>query len=509
VVDIIDFNLYRELYGYNFTNQLIYTVGGEIVKAFENDFYVNIYHLEVDRYVVLFQSINDKRLVDSKLHACFKIVSANLMKLNTRVKLSFNAGVYRLQRHVNLDDPSKILYFALDALQDAKNINEIGNHIAHFDSDLHKQKFNENHLITHISESIDHAKLGLTYKQIVNISKNEVYGYNIVLNLDNYEIDYAYMDYVVKRRGLTNQLEKYAVIVIYRCKKDAVLEKLVKAAQQKQIPVLYDIDDYVFDYDAISYLDFLKDDEYADFRKTTESIQDMMALCNGFLTSTETLRRKIQTHFPGKRVFVNRNVASLEMVAWSKKATASVNRDRNRVILGYFSGSGTHNKDFSKIEDIIIRLMKKYPYVYLKTGGVLNVNPKFTPFKNRMIHFDFMDWRNLPEQIASVDINLMPLEDTEFHACKSENKWTEAGLVGVPTIATLNEELAMVIKDGENGMLAANETEWEEKLDCLISDKTLRERIGDNARQKVYENHLTQNTGADALEFLYKIISQK
>jgi len=305
------------------------------------------------------------------------------------------------------------------------------------------------------------------------------------------------------------QLEKYAVIVIYRCKKDAVLEKLVKAAQQKQIPVLYDIDDYVFDYDAISYLDFLKDDEYADFRKTTESIQDMMALCNGFLTSTETLRRKIQTHFPGKRVFVNRNVASLEMVAWSKKATASVNRDRNRVILGYFSGSGTHNKDFSKIEDIIIRLMKKYPYVYLKTGGVLNVNPKFTPFKNRMIHFDFMDWRNLPEQIASVDINLMPLEDTEFHACKSENKWTEAGLVGVPTIATLNEELAMVIKDGENGMLAANETEWEEKLDCLISDKTLRERIGDNARQKVYENHLTQNTGADALEFLYKIISQK
>jgi len=216
VVDIIDFNLYRELYGYNFTNQLIYTVGGEIVKAFENDFYVNIYHLEVDRYVVLFQSINDKRLVDSKLHACFKIVSANLMKLNTRVKLSFNAGVYRLQRHVNLDDPSKILYFALDALQDAKNINEIGNHIAHFDSDLHKQKFNQNHLITHISESIDHAKLGLTYKQIVNISKNEVYGYNIVLNLDNYEIDYAYMDYVVKRRGLTNQLEKYAVSNIFK-----------------------------------------------------------------------------------------------------------------------------------------------------------------------------------------------------------------------------------------------------------------------------------------------------
>lgn len=216
VIDIIDFNLYRELYGYNFTNQLIYTVGGEIVKSFENDFNVSVYHLEIDRYVVLFENINDKRLVDSKLNTCFKQVTTNLMKLNSRVKLSFNAGVYRMQRHTNIDDPSKILYLALDALSDAKNILDIGNHIAHFDSDLHKQRFNENHLITHISESIDHAKLGLNYKQIVNINKNEVYAYNIVLNLDNYEIDYAYMDYVVKRRGLTTQLEKYAITNIFK-----------------------------------------------------------------------------------------------------------------------------------------------------------------------------------------------------------------------------------------------------------------------------------------------------
>ena len=303
--------------------------------------------------------------------------------------------------------------------------------------------------------------------------------------------------------------ENYAAVVIYRCKKDTALVKLVKTAQQEQIPVLYDIDDYVFDYDAISYLDFLKDDEYADFRKTTESTREMMELCDGFITSTETLRRKIQIHFPGKHVFVNRNVASLEMTAWSKKAEVSVSRDKNRVILGYFSGSGTHNKDFSKIEDVIIRLMEKYPNLYLKTGGVLQVNSKFTPFKERMIHFDFMDWRKLPEQIASVDINLMPLEETEFHACKSENKWTEAGLLGVPTIATWNEELALVITDGENGMLAANEEEWEEKLDCLINDRTLRERIGDNARRKVYEKHLTQNTGADALEYLYKFALHK
>ena len=216
VVDIIDFNLYRELYGYNFTNQLIYTVGQELMRAYENDFNILIYHLETDRYAILFSDINDKRAVDSKLTQGFKAVSESLWKLNSRVKLLFNAGVYRLARHTNLDDVSKILYFALDALGDAKALDTSSNHIAHFDSDLHKKKFNENHLITHISESIDHGKLGLTYKQIVDLEKNEVYAYSIVLNLDNFEVDSSYMDFVVKRRGLTIQLEKYAISNVFK-----------------------------------------------------------------------------------------------------------------------------------------------------------------------------------------------------------------------------------------------------------------------------------------------------
>lgn len=216
VADIVDFDLYRELYGYNFANQLIYTVGQELICAFENDFNTEIYHLESDRYVILIKDVNDKRVVDSKLTQAFQLVSKKLYQLNTRVKLSFNAGVYRLARHSSIDDVSKILHYALDALEDAKGMEAPEHHIAHFDSDLHKKRFNESSLITHISESIDHAKLGLTYKQVVNISKNEVYGYYIMLNLDNYEVDYTYMDFVIRRRGLTIQLEKYAISNVFK-----------------------------------------------------------------------------------------------------------------------------------------------------------------------------------------------------------------------------------------------------------------------------------------------------
>ena len=216
VVDIVDFKIYRELYGYNFANQLIFAVGKELIASLESDFNVNLYHLESDRYVIVFNDVNDKRIIDSKLTQTFKKVSDALFKLNSRVNLSFYAGVYRLSRHSTIDEPAKILYYALDALDDAKDLAYGKHKIAHFDSDLHKKKFNENHLITHISESIDHGKLGLTYRQIINLFDNTVFAYNLVLNLDNFEVDYSYMDMVIKRRGLTIQLEKYSIFNLFK-----------------------------------------------------------------------------------------------------------------------------------------------------------------------------------------------------------------------------------------------------------------------------------------------------
>ncbi len=216
IIRMNDLDLYRELYGYNFANQLIYAVGQELIRAFETEFYTYVYHLDGDRYVVVLNGINDKRVVDSKLNVAFEKVRKALYEKNNRVKLYFNAGVYRMAKHTTIKDVSEILYYAFDALEDAENEVGLSHHIAHFDGELHKAKFKEKHLITHISESIDHAKLGLMYKQIVRLDKNEVFGYYILLNLDNYEVETDYMDFVVQRRGLNIQLEKYTISNLFK-----------------------------------------------------------------------------------------------------------------------------------------------------------------------------------------------------------------------------------------------------------------------------------------------------
>ena len=216
VCQIHDFELYKEIYGYNFGTQIIYTVGQELVNAFSNDFHVFIYHLESDRFAILFSDINDKRMIDSKLNKAFEFVAKALNKLNSRVNLAFVCGVYRLGKNVKLDNSANVLSYALDALYDASLLDSIGHTISHYDSEVAKVRFKQSSLITHISEAIDSGKLGITYHQVVNLFSMDVYGYTVRANLDNLDVDFEYMNQVITRRGITKRVEKYTISSLFK-----------------------------------------------------------------------------------------------------------------------------------------------------------------------------------------------------------------------------------------------------------------------------------------------------
>lgn len=102
----------------------------------------------------------------------------------------------------------------------------------------------------------------------------------------------------------------------------------------------------------------------------------------------------------------------------------------------------------------------------------------------------FGDWQKLPKLIRSIDINLMPLENELFNWCKSENKWMEAGLTGIPTVASRNPELERVMTDHVDVIFCDNEADWKMHITQLIDDIQLRQTIGNNARDKVYDTYL-------------------
>ena len=87
--------------------------------------------------------------------------------------------------------------------------------------------------------------------------------------------------------------------------------------------------------------------------------------------------------------------------------------------------------------------------------GDLELPDELEPLSERVIHAQKVSWQELPSLIATADVNLAPLEPTLFNEAKSENKWTEAALVGVPTVASDFGAFASAIEDGRTGLLCS------------------------------------------------------
>ena len=105
----------------------------------------------------------------------------------------------------------------------------------------------------------------------------------------------------------------YQSVVLYRVADQKVVNKIIKQAHRAGKKVYYDIDDYIFNYENIKHLSFLKGKEYKNFEAYSKDIKDIMDLSDGYIVSTNTLKDAILKDFPGKPVCINRNVSSLAM----------------------------------------------------------------------------------------------------------------------------------------------------------------------------------------------------
>ena len=311
-------------------------------------------------------------------------------------------------------------------------------------------------------------------------------------------------DYVDYTNLNVDVLKYYRGFVFYRCPITPEVEKLIQLAKANNKTVFYDIDDLVIDQkytDTIEHLKTLSAEEKALYDDGVNRMRKTLELCDYAITTTERLAEELKNYCPN--VFINRNTASEKMVEYSLEALNNVQKDSQKVILGYLSGSITHNADFEMILPTIVKIMNENENVYLKVVGELDVPEDLKPFENRIISSPFVPWQSLPEIIASIDINLAPLEYSIFNEAKSENKWVEAALCKVPTIASNLGAFKQCIKDEETGILCENTIEeWYEKLTDLINDSQKRERIGNTAHRLCLKKNVTTYTGKGLADYI-------
>lgn len=295
---------------------------------------------------------------------------------------------------------------------------------------------------------------------------------------------------------------KYAnLFIFFRCPHTTVIEEFIQCAKKLNKTVLFDIDDLVVDTkytNTIKYVQNMGNDEKALYDDGVLRMGHTLRLCEGAITTTERLAHELGKYVPN--VYINRNTASEKMYELSENV--NICRDDQEVRIGYFSGSITHNDDFCLVMPALCRLFSAYPNLRLYIVGELELPIELQPFTEKIVSTPFVDWQELPQLIASVDINLAPLEQSIFNEAKSENKWVEAALVKVPTVASNTGAFAKMIQDGKTGFLCNTNEQWYEVLEKLIVDETLRKNIGIEAYKYVKENCLTMYTGLPLCNYI-------
>lgn len=327
--------------------------------------------------------------------------------------------------------------------------------------------------------------------------------YRVIHQIEQLEANGLTADEIFYEDLDLSSLKYYRGFVFFRCPVTSVVDDFIEKAQYFNKTVFFDIDDLVIDRKYTDEIKFVKEMNASDRRLYDDGVARMsetMKKCDYLITTTDALARELKQY--GKEVFINRNVASEEMVRLSLNASKKNRRNSERVVIGYLSGSITHNPDFELIKPALIKIMDEYENVDLLMMGYLDLPEDLMRFKERIIQKPFSDWHVLPRIIAGIDINLAPIEKTIFNEAKSENKWTEASLCEVVTVASDYGAFHDVIKDGETGILCKNNNDWYKSIKQLIENKDLRERIGNNAKREVLKKYVTTYSGTELAKFI-------
>ena len=285
-----------------------------------------------------------------------------------------------------------------------------------------------------------------------------------------------------------------SLVVLWRVSWSAHVQGIVELARREKAAVVYDVDDLMFrpELAVTDIIDGIRSQRFSEVETQAffGSVQRALCLCDIVTCTTEELASHVRRI--GRPAMVVPNSFADETVAASRRAVRQWQDCADGFLrIGYAGGSRTHQKDFRQAVGAVARILREHEDVRLvafrdpSSGEGLLLLHEFEELKGLE---GKIEWRNmvtlaeLPAEIARFDINLAPLElANPFCEAKSELKYFEAALVGVPTIASPVGPFTRAITEGKTGFFASDEAGWYEALDRLVSDRGLRRRIGQAA----------------------------
>ncbi|HZV05151.1 MAG TPA: glycosyltransferase family 4 protein [Gemmataceae bacterium] len=296
------------------------------------------------------------------------------------------------------------------------------------------------------------------------------------------------------------------LIILVRLMHNHVTKMVIESARRLGLPIVYDIDDYLFDPWVMPYVEAFRALRQSDGLHILDEIGACLHECEYFTGSTSYLAEKAAAL--GKKSFVIHNGLNAIQLELARQGREQRGPRDSIVRIGYFSGTRTHQADFRVVYPSLMLLLRERPEARLRIVGDLDLGefPGLTPYLDQIETIPLLKWTELPTAMAQIDVNLIPLDLTPFNEGKSNLKYYEAGLLKVPSIASPTRINRESITHGHNGLLARTTEEWNDCLKDLMGDEERRARMGENAFAHVLRYYAPRATAAEAVEVYRQIL---
>lgn len=262
------------------------------------------------------------------------------------------------------------------------------------------------------------------------------------------------------------------LIVLMRTGWSQPVANILDAARAAHIPLVFDVDDLLF---IPSFADLFcralndTDEETRQtFRREFSGFARVFGSCDFATASTEFIASQMRRQ--GKDAFVIPNGFNSTQQRLAAKAMDKPRPAGVRYIV-YMSGTRTHDRDLMQAVPALTRIVAEYPDVRFRLIGYIDETLLPPELAARTETVPFMSWKKLMRFAAQNTINIAPLDvSNPFCHAKSELKYFEAAIAGVPTVASPTDTFRRCIETGVNGFLAGDDTEWYQAFRTLLDD---------------------------------------
>ena len=231
-------------------------------------------------------------------------------------------------------------------------------------------------------------------------------------------------------------INSHSLIIFYRVPAVQAFFDYIEIAKKYDIRTFWEVDDLIFDPNEYVRNSNLADLDIETKRNVLAGVplyRTAMLCCDEVIASTASLAEAMRSA-GASDVHIVENALDGETLRAAEGARLIQRPRRSAVIVCYGSGTNTHDQDFAVAVPGLLRAMDQNKNIHLRIIGDLKLSSAFGRYGGRVQHFEKTDYKTYLQRLAECDIAIAPLEATSFNDSKSNIKFIEAAIVGLPII---------------------------------------------------------------------------